>query len=184
MVAHCAFNLYNMSMKICTMCNLPKRTSSFYGDSRTKNGIRSNCKKCYGKRYKYVHSKQKNENWKKYASSEKGIVTLLLSNARDRAKRTGKSFSIDKEWLLENIRKGKCELSGMPFIFEKGVSGNYRANPFGPSIDKIDPSLGYTKENCRIVCFCVNMARSDWGDDNLIKMCEAILKMKCITWKE
>ncbi|MCK5117861.1 MAG: hypothetical protein KAR44_14800 [Candidatus Aegiribacteria sp.] len=161
------------------MCNKNKRNSSFYADSRKKDGLRSACKKCYGKRYPWRKNKNSKAVWRKYALSEKGIMTGLLSNAKDRARKKNIEYSIDREWLRSKLRLGICELSGIKF--KKGSIGPFRANPFGPSIDKINPRGGYTKNNCRVICFCINMARSDWGDDVLIKMAKAILKAKGIT---
>lgn len=169
--------VYNVYMKICTICKLKRRGTSFYADSRRKDGLRSQCKKCYGVRYKYVHSKKKNKTWQKYAKSEKGVITLLLNNAKDRAKRNNVLFSLDRDWLDKKLKVGVCEVSGIKF--KREVTERYRANPFAASIDKIDSKGGYTKENCRLVCFCVNMARSDWGDEVLIKMSKAILKTRC-----
>ena len=160
-------------MKICTICNKRKRNSSFYVDSKTKTGLRSCCKKCFRARYKYVHSKKKNETWKKYARSRKGQITLLLNNARDRAKRKNLPFDLDIDWLSLKLDIGKCELSGISF--EQEIVKQYRSNPFGASIDRIDPNLGYVKTNCRLICFCVNMARSDWGDEILFKMARGII---------
>lgn len=56
---------------------------------------------------------------------------------------------------------GRCSVSGIPFDLNKCVAS--RRRPFAVSIDRIDCSAGYTKENCRIVCVAVNYAMSDWG---------------------
>lgn len=162
--------------KICTMCQIEKDISLFYKDSRKSSWFRNWCKECFWKRYKYKHSKLKNETWKKYARSDKWTITLLLNNAKDRAKKNNLVFDLDREWVQERLNKWVCELSNIPF--ERNIEIQYRSNPFWPSIDKIIPSQWYTKDNSRLICFCVNMARSDWWDENLFKMCSAIISNK------
>lgn len=36
-----------------------------------------------------------------------------------------------------------------------------------PSIDRIDPSGGYTYDNIRIVCHAINCALGTWGEEIL-----------------
>lgn len=169
-------------MKTCLDCGKNKRDSSFYKDSKKKCWLRAICKKCFGSRYKYHKSKRTSESRKAYMLSEKGICRTLLNNAKKRAKDKWIEYSLDKERLIVQLRKWVCSLSWLPFVL--WGTEKFRANPFWPSIDKIDPKWGYTKENCRLVCFCVNMARSDWWDETLFNMAEWILKVKALTWRD
>ena len=43
-----------------------------------------------------------------------------------------------------------------------------------PSIDRIIPSLGYTKGNIQIVCYWYNVAKFTWEEELFIKMCKKI----------
>jgi hypothetical protein len=45
---------------------------------------------------------------------------------------------------------------------------------YKPSLDRIDPSLGYTVDNIRIVAWIVNHARSDLTDDEFLTMCRFV----------
>jgi len=36
--------------------------------------------------------------------------------------------------------------------------------------------MGYKKSNVRLVCFAVNRARSDWGDEVLLTIANGIVK--------
>ena len=112
--------------------------------------------------------------WRRYSMSERGTVTVLLNYARDRAKRTGVAFDIDADWLAGKLAGGVCELTGLKI--ERVAPGNYRTHPFAPSLDRIVPALGYTKDNVRLVCFAVNRARSDWGDEVLMTIARALVK--------
>ena len=39
--------------------------------------------------------------------------------------------------------------------------------PFSPCIDRIVPELGYTPENCRIVCCIFNTCKFHWADEDV-----------------
>ena len=39
--------------------------------------------------------------------------------------------------------------------------------PFSPCIDRIIPELGYTPENCRIVCCIFNTCKFHWSDHDV-----------------
>lgn len=167
---------------ICADCNLEKPVDDFYKNSGVRRGYRNICKICFGVRYPMKYTEKSRLNWQNYKKSPRGIVSCLLNNASDRAKKRNIEYSLDAEWLREKIDKGVCELSGIEFQIKP--TDTFRANPFSPSIDKINPKGGYTKENCRVICFCVNMAMSDWGEETLFYMCEMIIKNQALTWKD
>jgi hypothetical protein len=65
-----------------------------------------------------------------------------------------------------------CTISGVPFSYER-VPG-CRVRPWIPSIDRIDSRLGYTVENCRIVCAYINIALNTFGLPVLEKVIKAM----------
>ena len=97
----------------------------------------------------------------------------IYSRTKSGAKLRNIEHTITKEDFQAILRrsKGKCEVSGLPFSNET-VSG--RA-PYAPSIDRIDSSRGYVPGNCRLVCFAVNIALSNWGDDVLRNIARSLV---------
>jgi hypothetical protein len=81
-------------------------------------------------------------------------------------------FELTPDDMFRIIERAKltCEVSGHPMSTEKGTHGKRR--PFAPSLDRIDSKLGYTFENCRLVCCWINLAIAEWGDDLFWKMVE------------
>lgn len=88
---------------------------------------------------------------------------------RNAAKKTeykngrGRGLSEDEVRTLVARANGRCELTGIPFS-GADVEGISR-RPFIPSIDRVKPGLPYSIANCRLVCFSVNAALNEWGDD-------------------
>lgn len=126
------------------------------------------CNKC-----KQEQNKQARTNY----SDEKRLQKILQCRwlgARDRAKHKNKLFDISKEdlmdiWIRQN---GKCAISKIPmtYIMDGG------RNPYNVSIDQINPSKGYTKDNIQLVCMCVNQLKSDFDMNVVINICKNIIK--------
>jgi len=102
----------------------------------------------------------------------------LVSNIKSRAKRKGLDFDLDYHWYMEKYEKGVCEASGIPFEEPEynGKKGN--RNPWVPSVDRIDNNKGYTKDNCRLVCFIFNIVKSQFTDEDFEKLCRGYLIAK------
>jgi hypothetical protein len=106
--------------------------------------------------------------------SADGTVTVLLNYARDRARRNKLPFDLDRQFVREKLEGGVCELSGLRI--ERAAPGKRRTHPYAPSLDRIKPELGYIKSNVRLICFAVNRARSDWGDEVLLTIASGLVK--------
>ncbi|MHC2867923.1 hypothetical protein ACVIYH_009056 [Bradyrhizobium diazoefficiens] len=92
-------------------------------------------------------------------------IEEAVKGARQRAATKGIQFDLSTDWVLEQVeaQNFKCCLTSIPFYMAT-ESKSFR-NPFAPSIDRIDPSGGYTKTNVRIVVFAINVMLMDWGQD-------------------
>jgi hypothetical protein len=95
------------------------------------------------------------------------FVKTLLNNARTRAKALHVPFRLTVEDFQELYEQaGKhCAVSGLPFDVAQTDGVNRR--PYAPSVDRVDRMLGYTKDNCRIVCCAVNLAMNEFGENVL-----------------
>lgn len=94
-------------------------------------------------------------------------------SARERAKKRGLPHDIDAQLIDELLvsQKWRCAISGIEFAPPNSGS---RCDPFGPSLDRIVPQLGYARGNLRIVCNIANFAMNEWGAKNLEKFIEAM----------
>jgi hypothetical protein len=99
-----------------------------------------------------------------------------VSTARDRARRTGKAFTIDDAFVAELYRtqKGRCAVTDLKFNLHRFPS--LVRYPFAPSIDRRLSSGGYTKDNVRLVCVAVNFGMGQWGEEFFLKIAQAAIE--------
>lgn len=147
-------------LKCCSACGISKDLSHFYKAPLRSDAVTGWCKECIKtSRKAYRESIRGKENCRKSRQLNKGHkhAETLLRGAKRRAFDKKLPFELDMEWL--NSRLSACELTGLPF-------SKYGVTPFRPmlaSIDRIDSSRGYTKENSRVICYALNSAFNEWG---------------------
>ena len=110
----------------------------------------------------------------KPSTNNKNWMQILYSSAKKRAAQKNLEFNLSFDDIKElGNRSGmKCEVSGIPFSWDKPA--HCRVAPYIPSIDRIDSTKGYTKDNVRLICWAVNISLSDWGDNTFIKICKSV----------
>jgi hypothetical protein len=189
--------------KTCSICGIPKTLNDFYKyKTRTLKieKTRKQCKSCYGLTNEQANKERsakkrltrvrkcvgfcgKIKLWTEFHNkctlckdcAGKGYLSQWISNIKNRSKKKGWSFDIDTSFIQELFEKqdGKCAITKIPFTFNFTKHKNYKKDPFSPSIDRIDSSRGYTKDNVRIVCMVVNLALNEFGYEIFAKMCQA-----------
>lgn len=103
---------------------------------------------------------------------EKRPWRYMFQSRRLDAKNRGLEFSLTDEWAQARWT-GACEITNLRF--RPGGVGRAGPNPFSPSIDRIDQSIGYTKENCRFVLFAINGFRGAGTDEQMYTIALALV---------
>jgi hypothetical protein len=85
-------------------------------------------------------------------------------------------FTLSDLTFLWNKCKGKCAVSGLDFSFVRIGDGKAQ-RPFAPSLDRIDSTKPYTRDNVRIVLQVANFAMNAWGLSPLHQLAEGILRI-------
>ena len=141
----------------CTKCEESKPATAFY---YKRDGYRiKQCKAC------------KNALRVSY-----DLLGSMLWNSKSRASKAGRDFELTREDILrmKDEQGNKCALTGWELDWEPAYNGKRNA-PFNRvSIDRIDSSGGYTKDNVQLVCDGANRIKSNYPQETFIAMCKAI----------
>jgi hypothetical protein len=132
--------------KTCLSCNQLLNLSKFsLVDKWNYAGdIKDTCKKCSAIQRE---TERRNRNWKHDAQK------VLYSNAKQRAKREGIDFTIDKDDI---IIPDNCPVFGFPLKRE-----NKETWHSAPSLDRVDNTKGYVKGNVIVVSRRANILKKD-----------------------
>lgn len=107
------------------------------------------------------------------------VKLALFSSMKKRAREKGFDVMSKSEfetlWINSNQR---CSLTGIRFSTKRLPNKNIR--PWVPSVDRINSSMGYQIDNCRLVCSAVNIAMNEWGEGVLLRIARAIIKNRNI----
>lgn len=103
-------------------------------------------------------------------------------------------FDLTTEWYIDQIiyigddgfkHVRDCPMAGVRFhlgwkiFFKNGrlaLDCTGKINPYGPSVDRIDSSKGYTQDNCRVIMAHLNITRKDMTDKQFLKRYPKIIK--------
>jgi hypothetical protein len=152
------------------------------------------CKKnlpveCFDKHGKHTAGITRYESYCKECKSQKrcnkdAIIVSMLSRARGRAKRKGWKFDLNKEFIysLDEKQNGLCAVCGVPMEWTTHVKNSRENACFSNcpsnrvSLDRLDASKGYTKDNVQLVCAFINLARSSHSMEDLFKYAKLIVE--------
>jgi hypothetical protein len=94
---------------------------------------------------------------------------MAVKSAKARAKEKNLPFDLT---LADLGSPTHCAVTGIEF----DLSCSFReGNIFVPSLDRIDPALGYVKGNVRVVVHGYNLAKHTGTDSDVMKLARAIV---------
>jgi len=146
----------------------------YYSDlDKSRARARENTKKYNEKNRESVLKKAVDYGKKKRESKNPQVIaSILITRARRRAQKKKIPFDLTAEFVAEKIAKGKCEVTGIEFVFDKRKESH--GSPFFPSIDRISSADGYTQNNIQIVVYIYNLAKSDFTHQDVITLALAL----------
>lgn len=100
----------------------------------------------------------------------------LFASCRKNAVKRNIPFTLTREDLNALVVRagGRCQVSGVTFSDELPPGATRR--PYIASLDRIDPTGGYTPDNVRLVCALVNYAMMDWGVGPLRHVAQSLME--------
>lgn len=93
-----------------------------------------------------------------------------LERMRKRAKEKNIEFNLTKQWLEDKLKINRCEITGIPFVYEPVM------NPYYPVLDRKNNKKGYTKDNCVLILNLLNCAKGEFGLDLLHEWAKKFVK--------
>lgn len=124
------------------------------------------CSKCIYKRKKINHpnriARYQKVQKDKETNTLQGRTNLLCYRSKQKAKRYGYSHSLSKEFVLDKLKIGKCEATGIQLYF-----GELNIHPYAPSLDRIDSNKGYTEDNVQLTCMMYNFCKNQFSTEQV-----------------
>lgn len=99
----------------------------------------------------------------------------MLNNAKQRSHKLGIECTLTHEWILDRLLEGKCERTGLPFIYLSGTGKGHILNAFSPSLDRIDRKGPYSPDNVMIVCWIYNRAKGAFEEEQLMVLARTLV---------
>jgi len=100
----------------------------------------------------------------------------FLRRAKARSVKKSEEFNLNLQYLKKvwEDQRGVCSLTGKTMSLKESKAWN----PWKPSLDRIDSSLGYVVGNIRYICCMGNLAKNRWTDDELVEFCRLVSSNK------
>lgn len=103
------------------------------------------------------------------------LKNYIWKNIKKSANERNLEFSIDQDWAYELFlhQNRKCALSGETIRFPECIA-DYHKGGCTASLDRMDSSIGYTKNNVQWVHKKLNIMKRDMEDSDFITWCNKV----------
>lgn len=147
------------------------RPEVFYSE---KKNLNERGKKRYAQddSYKTRQLKSFRFRFDKAMTTKEGHIKNIFLSRKARAKKDGIPFEISLEHVIE-IAPDQCPVFGKPLLW---AQRNGYARSMSPTLDKIDPSLGYVPGNVQWLSHLANIMKCNATPTELIKFSEWCIK--------
>lgn len=145
-----------MDTKLCNICNQIKTIDKFYKSQRGRK-----CIDCVlEKARKYKKNRRSNIDVRKFEGQKQKErrVRLWQNTLINDSKKRGKEYNLTVNDVNEMFDKqnGLCYWFNVPLL-----PSNCSKHPQQPSLDRLDRTKGYTKDNVVLCCYSANIGRND-----------------------
>jgi len=146
--------------KVCAKCVQVKPLEEFHRNKRLKDGRNSYCKSCTSCMTKTYRARTPGDR-----------LALSLNTARTTSRRKGLPFTLVLEDVVSlwKAQQGLCAYSGVEMAYD-GQGG-----PTSVSIDRVDSTKGYTKDNIVLACTQVNVMKRHLHLNDFVEWCKKVV---------
>lgn len=178
-------NRLGMKTRLCTMCGEPKvLLAEFPPKARGLHGRGSECRVCFRARNRARYTarpRQKRLSIQKSATewrakSPENSLKGFLWSKKSACKKAGVDFDLDAPFVIALLehQDSKCALTDDPIKIKRAGEGPMTMESL--SIDRIDNSKGYTRDNVQLVSLRANIIKGNLSTTELMTYCAKILE--------
>lgn len=114
------------------------------------------CRKCWNYKNKMAKRKQ--------ASTLEGYFSMILYDVNNHPHRNRFENDIDLNHLMNlyKLQNGRCAISNIEMTWGYGddINGNRYRKPYNISVERLNNSKGYMKDNVILICNAINLFKS------------------------
>jgi hypothetical protein len=156
----------HLGVSKCFHCQTVKAVSEFYRRKTRRVGIETICSDCIYDKFNL--------------DPRRNYLRLMYNHCKSRAKTKSFEFDLVQQDLhdLYDRQNGLCALSTQPMSFiykRKRGKREFIRHPTNSSLDRIDPSRGYTKDNIQMTTNLCNHAKMDLTEEVFFRMCRQVV---------
>lgn len=163
--------LHSEGFKCCHRCfEIKPKTTEFF-HIRVGVQLTALCKPCAALKAREMKIAQKNNPaW---------YCKRLCTGVKARAKAEGLDFNITPEYMYSQleIQNHKCFYTGEGLDFTVENENTKSPHRLLPSLDKLNPKLGYIEGNVVWCLFYVNRVKNDLNYEEFLELCRTITKL-------
>ena len=142
---------------------------------RLKGGVSKQCRKCsIADSHK---SGEDNRNWKGIGRISRSWFSAKINNAKKSSENKGNnreiSITFEEVYEVAERQNFRCVYTSEKLTFHKPSTRNEKPTA---SIDRIDNTKGYTKDNIQLTTSEVNLMRGALTHDRFLELCGIISK--------
>lgn len=152
------------SNKCCNRCKKYVSLDLFSKNNANKDKLSNTCKTCdqeYQEKQRKKTPEKRLVAAREYQKERRKNFDYRLQMLLNASKQRARNKNIEHTLTIEELKElypadGRCPVFG--FTLQFGSAG-FREN--SPSVDKIDPKGGYTKDNVQIISWKANRLKTD-----------------------
>ena len=153
----------------CRVCKKGLPLDRFYTDTGTggRRRLRTKCKTC-------------TQNQIRDASSltYQTFLAKVYSSSKHARRKGGFVWEITLQDIVDlwEEQNGRCAVTSLVMTHHRDGTGH---KDFNASIDRLNPNIGYTRDNIRLVCYAVNIMRHRMDESEFYFWIKSIYENSC-----
>lgn len=162
----------DLGRKKCRLCGEWKDVCNYGPHKQAYDGLDGRCYECNRKRVAAGETNDRKQAFRKLAAMHRNRMMQISKRRYAMLADSCVCTAVLEELWQE--QGGKCAITGVEMTHVAGEGRVYT----NVSIDRVDSTAGYTRDNIRLVCVIVNIMKHTMSDEELLEWCRLILKDK------